>query len=335
MLQTVNHKNPGTFPSKILLLGEYGILKGSAALAIPYPVFSGKLCLPGKIEKSGENERILKSNKQLFDLYNYLKLVQNRVNFLRLPALKEDLESGLWFNANIPENYGLGSSGALTAALFDRYATSKSKELPLPEIRQNLAFIEKYFHGTSSGVDPLVSLLNKPVYINTNEEILLPGENIISGFTGGSHQEKSGFSLFLVDSKIPVNTGPLVQWYLKAYEQPEFRRASENIYFPAIHNAIEALLTGDSTSFLSGIAKISAFQKQFLTPLILPHFIEHVNHGLATGEFFLKLFGSGGGGYMLGFTQNISRTKNYFAENGLEVSFINEKQKNKSINKQI
>ncbi len=70
-----------SFPSKILLLGEYGILTGSAAIATPFPLFSGELCLPPKFENFKETEFVKRSNTQLRALYNFLILSDIPIDF--------------------------------------------------------------------------------------------------------------------------------------------------------------------------------------------------------------------------------------------------------------
>ncbi len=311
-----------SFPSKILLLGEYGILTGSAAIATPFPLFSGELCLPPKFENFKETEFVKRSNAQLRALYNFLILSDIPIDFLNLDKLKNDIDSGLWFNSDIPQNYGIGSSGALTAALFNRYAPDKIKKLPLREIQTKMASVENYFHKTSSGIDPLVSLINKPLHFSSSGEISLIQQNIIPAFTKNKNGKEPGFSIFLVDSKTPIRTGGLVEWYLKEYQNRDFKHAADTVYIPAINSAVRALLSCNYSALLSGIATVSHFQKQFLTLLILPEFRKHVSHGLTTGDFYLKLCGSGGGGYMLGFTQNTNRVKEYFSQNQLEILFL-------------
>ena len=59
------------FYSKILLFGEYGIIKDSKGLSIPYNFFKGAL-------KTDENpsEKAKKSNQNLREFAGYLEMVQ-------------------------------------------------------------------------------------------------------------------------------------------------------------------------------------------------------------------------------------------------------------------
>jgi mevalonate kinase len=69
-----------------------------------------------------------------------------------LAELKSDVETGMYFDSSIPQGYGVGSSGALVAAIYDRYAQDKitvlenltrEKLLQLKYILSN----GKLFHG--------------------------------------------------------------------------------------------------------------------------------------------------------------------------------------------
>ena len=75
--------------------------------------------------------------------------------------LCKDLDAGIYFESDILQNYGLGSSASLCAALYDNYALHKSGS---PETLRNIfSFMESYFHGKSSGMDPLPVYFNKEV----------------------------------------------------------------------------------------------------------------------------------------------------------------------------
>jgi mevalonate kinase len=41
--------------------------------------------------------------------------------------------------------------------------------------------------------------------------------------------------------------------------------------------------------------------------------------GLTSNDFSLKLCGSGGGGYLLGFTENLTKTQKYFKEKQIDI----------------
>ena len=111
------------FYSKILLFGEYGIIKDSKGLSIPYNFYNGAL-------KIDEHKTIAtrKSNDALKRFTAYLGKLQEEQPALvafNLEKLQADVEAGLYFDSSIPMGYGVGSSGALVAAVYDQYAKDK------------------------------------------------------------------------------------------------------------------------------------------------------------------------------------------------------------------
>ena len=159
------------FYSKILLFGEYGIIKDSKGLSIPYNFYNGAL----KIDKH-HTISTNKSNASLKRFSEYLETLQtenpNLVSF-DMESLKKDVEAGLYFDSSIPQGYGVGSSGALVAAIYDKYANNKITVLEnltrekLLSLKAIFAEMESFFHGKSSGLDPLNSYLSLPILINS------------------------------------------------------------------------------------------------------------------------------------------------------------------------
>ena len=76
-----------------------------------------------------------------------------------------------WLEMNIPTGYGLGSSGAVSAAVYDLFFPGVAK-LTLEQQKEDLAAIESFFHGKSSGVDALTCHARTPLYFKENGEIL-------------------------------------------------------------------------------------------------------------------------------------------------------------------
>ena len=116
------------FYGKILLFGEYGIIEDSMGLSIPYNFYKGKLIFECEDDQLREE-----SNKSLFRFYNYLNDLQTSgelLGKLDLDTFKADLDHGMLFESTIPQGFGVGSSGALVAAIYDKYAVDKvdSKE---------------------------------------------------------------------------------------------------------------------------------------------------------------------------------------------------------------
>ena len=68
--------NSQIFLSKILLFGEYGILKNSKAISIPYNKYQGNL----EFGDLTDND-VKKSNKSISEFLNFLKKSNQKNNF--------------------------------------------------------------------------------------------------------------------------------------------------------------------------------------------------------------------------------------------------------------
>ena len=103
----------------------------------------------------------------------YLETLDEELVVFDLNTLKADVNSGMYFDSSIPQGYGVGSSGALVAAIYDKYAHDKITVLEnltrekLLKLKTIFSEMESFFHGKSSGLDPLNSYLSIPILINS------------------------------------------------------------------------------------------------------------------------------------------------------------------------
>lgn len=292
------------FNSKILLFGEYTLIKGSMALSIPYNKLNGQL-LFDKLFKGKKS-----NHSSVVYLIEYLDFLENNNfgQFLDITEFKSDLERGLYFECNIPISYGLGSSGAIVASIYDTYGFNKSEKLN--ELKSIFSKMESYYHGKSSGLDPLVSYLNKAILINDNGElktVSLPKEN-----------KNGGSGIFLLDTKTVGETQPLVNWFLKEYEKEKFKNKIQSTLIPTNNSCIRNYLLGNFNSVIKEVKTISEFTFDNFKPMSPESIKEIWQKGLETNDYYLKLCGSGGGGMMLGFTDNIVKAQNKL--DGFEVT---------------
>lgn len=305
------------FYSKILLFGEYGIIKDSKGLSIPYNFYNGAL----KIDEH-HTVHTHKSNQNLLRFYNYLKQLQQEkptlVNF-NLAELKKDIEAGLYFDSSIPQGYGVGSSGALVAAIYDKYATDKITVLEnltrekLLQLKVIFSEMESFFHGKSSGLDPLNSYLSLPILINSNNNIEPAG-------IPSQTQEGKG-AVFLLDSGITGETAPMVQIFMEKMKQEGFRNMLKNQFVKHTDACVEDFLKGDIKSLFTNVKDLSKVVLDHFKPMIPKEFHTLWKKGIETNAYYLKLCGSGGGGYMLGFTQDIEAAKKALDGYKLEVVY--------------
>jgi mevalonate kinase len=284
------------FNAKILLFGEYGLLYGADALAIPFPKFGGTL----KFVAETKDEAILNSQKEIqkFVVSFEMSNLNSRMNFfLDLKCWKKELQEGLYFDSDIPVQYGLGSSGALCAAIFDRYSSFIKNNndlidnIILQNLKKDFSMLESSFHGRSSGIDPLVSFLNQPVLF-TPEKIELPELKNSPG----------NFSAFLIDTKIKSSTAPLVALFNKKMENPGFNNRFKNDFLPANNKAVQAFLDGNKKEFFRQLEQISTFQSVNFAEMI-PESFKDFFRSSAKNNTPVKLLGSGGGGYLLAFAE--------------------------------
>jgi mevalonate kinase len=285
------------FYSKILLFGEYGIIKDSKGLSIPYNFYNGAL-------KVSENQsaEALKSNQSLVKFADYL-------NQLR----------GMFFDSSIPQGYGVGSSGALVAAIYDKYANDKITVLEnltrekLLQLKNIFAQMESFFHGKSSGLDPLNSYLSIPILINSKDNIEATG--IPSQSTEGKG------AVFLIDSGIVGETAPMVNIFMENLKDQGFRSMLKNQFVKYTDLCVENFLGGDKKSLFSNTKKLSAVVLNNFKPMIPEEFHGVWQKGIETNDYYLKLCGSGGGGYILGFTEDLEKAKKSLKEYTLEVVY--------------
>lgn len=277
--------------AKLLLLGEYTVVKGSQALAIPIRNFSGHW-----VDGPGG----LALQQALSDFVIHIQQLQEKGLISRpidTADMQKFLELGGYFQSNIPSGYGVGSSGALCAAVYDRFGEpAMPKELA--DIRADLAALEQFFHGSSSGTDPLVSFLNQPLLIDKASLTPVPPLPLLPPF-----------SIFLLNTQIPRQTAPLVELFLQKCKLKSFETAMEKTLVPATDLAIEAYLQGKWQTVFEQFHQIGAFQDVYFEEMIPQMFVPLWKEALASDFFKLKLCGAGGGGFILGMTNDLPRLK--------------------------
>ncbi|HET8752862.1 MAG TPA: mevalonate kinase [Salinimicrobium sp.] len=305
------------FYSKILLFGEYGIIKDSKGLSIPYNFYNGAL----KVDKDPSDEA-KKSNESLRKFVDYLKQLQLKnpslVQF-NFENLEKDIESGMYFDSSIPQGYGVGSSGALVAAIYDEYALEKITVLEnltrekLLKLKKIFGEMESFFHGKSSGLDPLNSYLSIPILINSSDNIEPAGI---------PSQTKDGKgAVFLLDSGSIGETAPMVNIFMENMKQEPFRKMLKDQFVKHTDACVDDFLKGDVKSLFGNIKQLSHVVLNNFKPMIPQKFHKIWKQGIDSNEYYLKLCGSGGGGYILGFTEDIEKAKKALKDYRLEVVY--------------
>ena len=302
------------FFAKILLFGEYGIIKDTKGLSIPYNFFRGTL-ERAEFETDATNA----SHKNLRDYSHYLKTLSPDLLQFDWNRLQVDLDHKLYFDSSIPQGYGVGSSGALVAAFYDRYSLDKispdASLTPekLAQLKTTFAAMESYFHGQSSGLDPLNSYLSLPLLIHSKDKI----ETI--GLPNQNPQGKG--AIFLLDTGSSGETAPMVSLFMENMKDEGFSKMIREEFAQMTDQCVESFLKGNIKNFFGNMKSFSALVLKYFKPMIPEDFHPLWKKGLETNTYYLKLCGSGGGGYMLGFTQNLKYAKKVLEEYQLEVVF--------------
>lgn len=302
------------FYAKILLFGEYGIIKDAKGLSIPYNFYKGAL----KISDT-KNKKAQSSNQKLSEFVDFLEQINSTLVTFNIKQLREDLAKGLYFDSSIPQGYGIGSSGALVAAIYDRYANNRITILEnltrdkLLKLKEIFGQMESFFHGKSSGLDPLNSFLSLPILIHS-KDVLEP--------TGIPSQPQAGKgAVFLIDSGSMGETAPMVNLFMQNMESPSFRKMIKEKFISYSDRCVEHFLTGDIKSLFGDLKRLSKTVLTHFKPMIPEQFHSLWKTGIDTNAYYLKLCGSGGGGYILGFTEDISKAQSVLKDHRLEVVY--------------
>ena len=287
------------FYAKILLFGEYGIIEDSQGLTLPYSFYKGTLKFS---DNHSDFEK--KSNESLQKYSDYLANLELSKDFkIDVEAFKKDIEKGLFFDSNIPQGYGVGSSGALVAAIFEKYSFKKYipeniSKTQLKDLKKVFGELESYFHGKSSGIDPLICYMNLPILIENREsvdKVSIPKEEAGKG------------AIFLIDSGSIGETGPMVQIFFEKLKNEGFRKTLKEEFIKYNNACIDTFLNKEMTPFFKNLKNLSKWAYVHFKPMIPNNLYNAWKKGLDTNAYYLKLCGSGGGGYILGFAPDYAK----------------------------
>ena len=291
---------------KVILFGEYSMIFGSPAMLMP--LYTSESHWDYIWRKRGK--RNYSSNRSLHMFANYLSENEYFTDKIDIQKFTTELKRGLFLDSCIPSGYGVGSSGALTAAVYDRF---KSKEIEdLLELKKFLGDMENCFHGSSSGLDPLQCYLGKPFIITEDKQIKLLEKDFMP----------SNIHVFLIDSQVKSDTKSLVNYFKEQRENPKYLKAFNELYYPFVGRCIDSLVSGDEALFFENLRHLSYYQTIMMRPMItdnmLPLFsLKHEDIG-----FQIKICGSGGGGYFLGFADDVDKTNDYMKESGFPITWV-------------
>lgn len=304
------------FYSKILLFGEYGIIENAMGLSIPFDFYKGSLKTDGL-----NNEEAKASNHELNKYCTHLEDMQAKGELkgvLDVQTFRTDIENGMHFDSTIPRGFGVGSSGALCAAIYNKYAINKIDpednmvKDDLVVLKETFIQMESYFHGKSSGIDPLICYLKLPLLIKSKNDL---------GTVGIPESRAGQGAIFLLDSGQPGETEPMVNIFMEKCKQDGFRKMIRSQFVQYNDACIKSFLNREVKELFRNLKLLSKFLLENFTPMIPSVFHKLWKQGLDTNAYYLKLCGSGGGGFILGFTQDIDKAKKMLSSHEMEVIY--------------
>ncbi len=263
------------FSAKVLLFGEYTVLLGGDALAMPFNSLSAHWDKSEEVDES------------LLLFLDYLGKQTNLFSLIDATALDQlfkEIQKGLVLKSNIPIGYGLGSSATVCSAVWS-FISKKDLNLSIKELKHVFSTLEGFYHGTSSGVDPLVSYFEKAIKISSE---------------GSSLMEKPSLDIpaYLYDSLLPRAGKQYIHWFTDHIEtNKSFRTKMEELTI--LNNE---LIQGTSSDHKSTIQAISEIQWQYMAPMIPEELRGFWKDSLRDEDSFCKLCGAGGGGMFLYFS---------------------------------
>lgn len=284
------------YPSKIMLVGEYGVVVGGSALTIPFNRYEA--IVKKKEEISSAKKKMAEASfLYLEKIFSYLSEIQE-LTFHAGPDLDffAEKKKEYWLDMNIPQGYGIGSSGAVSAAIYELFFPG-SETLSLEQQRDDLATIESFFHGKSSGVDALTCFARSPLYFRT--------DGSIKRVSFDPSEIQGGYRLFLLDSGEQFETAPLVKHFLEQMKISGYA-TSVRIEFLVINQKLIEIFLGEREADPALLFRaISDFQYTHFRKMIPGNMLDTWIEGQISNEYYLKLNGSGGG-FMLGITHESS-----------------------------
>lgn len=274
-MNNITHK---IFPGKVLLFGEYTVIHGEDTLAIP---------LYKKTANWDYDDLEFESRESLDKFIDYL-IVQG-IGKVDLKRFSNEWKDGLFLESNIPKGYGAGSSGSVVASVYDAFMDKETTDYN--ELRALFIKMENFFHGSSSGVDPLVSYFGKSIHLSKGDVHLIDSESLLIN------------NLYLWDSGVSRSTAPLVDWYKSSYNE-FLKPIVEEKLIPANQKLITSYLDNNKSSFKQFFEQLEKIQLKYLVPMFPRKIKDSLLVLKENYDISFKLCGAGGGGYYLIYSES-------------------------------
>lgn len=282
----------GRAPGKIILFGEHAVVYRRPAIAVP--VLGVEVNAQIEIleaETTGqvwlESATVAVSGwihdlKPGHPLATTLQLGLQALNITGFPSFR------LRIRSSIPVASGLGSSAAVSVAIFRALNDHFKGDLTTQDINQMAYRIEKEYHGTPSGVDNTVIAYEQPVFftMDADPEIL---------------RLSRPMHFVVADSGITSSTSEAVQGVRQRWEQEPSRYEALFDAIGQISREARGIMVGETRGSLGELMdrNHSLLQEIGVSSAVLDTLVNRARDAGARGA---KLSGAGLGGNIIALT---------------------------------
>jgi len=116
-------------------------------------------------------------------------------------------------------------------------------------------------------------------------------------------------------------TAPMVSIFMENMKQETFSLMMRDQFIKYSDSCVDDFLKGNMSSLFNNIKSLSSLVLKYFEPMIPDAFHKVWKNGIETNEYYLKLCGSGGGGFILGFTRDFDKAKLALKDYPLEVVY--------------
>jgi mevalonate kinase len=152
-----------------------------------------------------------------------------------------------------------------------------------------MALMESYYHGSSSGIDCLISLIDRPLIIKGRNEIELID---LKGIKSLGH-------FYLYESNQRRKTSPFVHSFLEDYDTDEQCKIDVHNYMELSDLLIKDFINLDKESFKQRMESLTKLQYLTFKKMIPRHVEKIWIDSIESKKYSVKLCGAGGGGFFL------------------------------------
>ncbi len=275
-------------PAKIILFGEHAVVYGQPAIAVPFTtLYASAAAAPAP---AGSGLTVLARDLDVVlhvrpddetpdDALTYAAALTLKKLGVPPPDLTIDVHS------TIPVASGLGSGAAVSAALIRELSAALGSPIEGDDLNTLVYEVEKMHHGTPSGIDNTVIVMNKPVYF-------------VRGQAPQTFTIGQPLTFVIADSGVQASTREAVGAVRQLYEADP---ATHGAYFEQIGKLVQAARDHIQAGRTVDLGRVMndnhiILQKLTVSSPVLDTLVHTAN---SAGAFGAKLSGGGRGGNMI------------------------------------